>query len=187
MVARALNMTLPSDPMLLPSMSITRPSSLYCTSSVCVRCRGSPGPRWIVTGPDHVPARNESLCMNSRCTSALLRTGSCAASESPNETRNAKTISLLEIARRRVKAAIEIYMHCLLFCRLILRLCVFPAARDPARYSKEHDADGKKHRDLLPERGHRQVAPEHFGKAVDGRSEERRVGKECRSRWSPYP
>ena len=22
--------------------------------------------------------------------------------------------------------------------------------------------------------------------AVDGRSEERRVGKECRSRWSPY-
>ena len=23
--------------------------------------------------------------------------------------------------------------------------------------------------------------------AVDGRSEERRVGKECRSRWSPYP
>ena len=27
-----------------------------------------------------------------------------------------------------------------------------------------------------------------FGKflALDGRSEERRVGKECRSRWSPY-
>src|SRR5256885_9445522 len=24
------------------------------------------------------------------------------------------------------------------------------------------------------------------GKDVDGRSEERRVGKECRSRWSPY-
>ena len=23
-------------------------------------------------------------------------------------------------------------------------------------------------------------------KATDGRSEERRVGKECRSRWSPY-
>ena len=23
-------------------------------------------------------------------------------------------------------------------------------------------------------------------KLVDGRSEERRVGKECRSRWSPY-
>ena len=26
----------------------------------------------------------------------------------------------------------------------------------------------------------------HFGASVPGRSEERRVGKECRSRWSPY-
>ena len=25
-----------------------------------------------------------------------------------------------------------------------------------------------------------------FVEAVEGRSEERRVGKECRSRWSPY-
>ena len=25
-----------------------------------------------------------------------------------------------------------------------------------------------------------------FGKIVSSRSEERRVGKECRSRWSPY-
>ena len=25
-----------------------------------------------------------------------------------------------------------------------------------------------------------------FGNAIDQRSEERRVGKECRSRWSPY-
>src|SRR3712207_6212854 len=29
------------------------------------------------------------------------------------------------------------------------------------------------------------VAQQH-GKAEDARSEERRVGKECRSRWSPY-
>ena len=27
---------------------------------------------------------------------------------------------------------------------------------------------------------------EELEKAYDGRSEERRVGKECRSRWSPY-
>src|SRR2546430_6823234 len=27
---------------------------------------------------------------------------------------------------------------------------------------------------------------EHDGRVVDVRSEERRVGKECRSRWSPY-
>ena len=29
------------------------------------------------------------------------------------------------------------------------------------------------------------IAIEHIGK-IEGRSEERRVGKECRSRWSPY-
>ena len=27
---------------------------------------------------------------------------------------------------------------------------------------------------------------ERFRCEIDGRSEERRVGKECRSRWSPY-
>src|SRR5688572_32303100 len=26
----------------------------------------------------------------------------------------------------------------------------------------------------------------YFGDTIDARSEERRVGKECRSRWSPY-
>src|SRR2546427_10228215 len=29
-------------------------------------------------------------------------------------------------------------------------------------------------------------APTYFRRANDERSEERRVGKECRSRWSPY-
>src|SRR5689334_25006645 len=29
-------------------------------------------------------------------------------------------------------------------------------------------------------------ADQHHIRDVDGRSEERRVGKECRSRWSPY-
>ena len=29
-------------------------------------------------------------------------------------------------------------------------------------------------------------AHSHIGMWEDGRSEERRVGKECRSRWSPY-
>ena len=28
--------------------------------------------------------------------------------------------------------------------------------------------------------------PKAYAHAADGRSEERRVGKECRSRWSPY-
>ena len=32
------------------------------------------------------------------------------------------------------------------------------------------------------------IKPEQYEKLIDeqGRSEERRVGKECRSRWSPY-
>ena len=36
--------------------------------------------------------------------------------------------------------------------------------------------------DLLPER----MAQQHIGDLKEDRSEERRVGKECRSRWSPY-
>src|SRR5438270_9591396 len=31
------------------------------------------------------------------------------------------------------------------------------------------------------------VSPLQRGRQPDPRSEERRVGKECRSRWSPYP
>src|SRR2546426_12558710 len=33
---------------------------------------------------------------------------------------------------------------------------------------------------------HRWPGPERHGVALEVRSEERRVGKECRSRWSPY-
>ena len=44
----------------------------------------------------------------------------------------------------------------------------------------------------IPERFHREMAPEFLeelktrGRIYLTRSEERRVGKECRSRWSPY-
>ena len=34
--------------------------------------------------------------------------------------------------------------------------------------------------------GHYGVSPETARRAICVRSEERRVGKECRSRWSPY-
>ena len=33
---------------------------------------------------------------------------------------------------------------------------------------------------------HRRSMPKHEGMLFRSRSEERRVGKECRSRWSPY-
>ena len=40
---------------------------------------------------------------------------------------------------------------------------------------------------LFPENvGTKDFATEKHTKAPEGRSEERRVGKECRSRWSPY-
>src|SRR5258708_33779769 len=43
-------------------------------------------------------------------------------------------------------------------------------------------------RATLPEYSKWPTFPQVFidGKLVGGRSEERRVGKECRSRWSPY-
>ena len=34
--------------------------------------------------------------------------------------------------------------------------------------------------------GQKEKKTVHHKKFADGRSEERRVGKECRSRWSPY-
>ena len=39
---------------------------------------------------------------------------------------------------------------------------------------------------LLTYRKVKNVAPDVMGKSLEERSEERRVGKECRSRWSPY-
>src|SRR5947199_9205606 len=39
---------------------------------------------------------------------------------------------------------------------------------------------------LLDLPGHADTTPEPGGLNLDVRSEERRVGKECRSRWSPY-
>ena len=38
----------------------------------------------------------------------------------------------------------------------------------------------------LAERGYRILYVESMGLRKPSRSEERRVGKECRSRWSPY-
>ena len=40
--------------------------------------------------------------------------------------------------------------------------------------------------DLVAHRGYSAYAPENSIPAFEMRSEERRVGKECRSRWSPY-
>ena len=39
---------------------------------------------------------------------------------------------------------------------------------------------------LKPVSGKVELAPSLHGGAIGYRSEERRVGKECRSRWSPY-
>src|SRR3712207_7880230 len=39
---------------------------------------------------------------------------------------------------------------------------------------------------LLPHLKNRFLTMKRYPNGVEGRSEERRVGKECRSRWSPY-
>ena len=57
----------------------------------------------------------------------------------------------------------------------------------PALFAFEHyielDPDPFGYTTPVPERAFRMLE----AKAKGGRSEERRVGKECRSRWSPYP
>src|SRR5690242_21633332 len=40
--------------------------------------------------------------------------------------------------------------------------------------------------DSFARHGYTAIAPAFFDHVESGRSEERRVGKECRSRWSPY-
>src|SRR2546423_9120473 len=60
-------------------------------------------------------------------------------------------------------------------------LPIFPHAR--------HREGGAAHRRPLPRGGAPLHAPLQLPALLgrgDGRSEERRVGKECRSRWSPY-
>src|SRR5260370_38224747 len=39
---------------------------------------------------------------------------------------------------------------------------------------------------IVPSRMHPTRSGKRMSQGLDGRSEERRVGKECRSRWSPY-
>src|SRR5258707_1786187 len=46
--------------------------------------------------------------------------------------------------------------------------------------------DDSDHEEWSPRRRARQGSADEPGRERDGRSEERRVGKECRSRWSPY-
>ena len=53
--------------------------------------------------------------------------------------------------------------------------------RDPENTIIIELKDGPVVVELLPD-----VAPKHVERIKELRSEERRVGKECRSRWSPY-
>src|SRR2546427_3211274 len=54
----------------------------------------------------------------------------------------------------------------------------------PGTESHPRPAEGVRARDDRRPRGDERLARLHRGE--DDRSEERRVGKECRSRWSPY-
>jgi hypothetical protein len=50
----------------------------------------------------------------------------------------------------------------------LLPLRKFPPTSDAAGNKKERRTDPEEHRDLRPERGDREVAPEYLGEAIDG-------------------
>src|SRR5256885_4788614 len=75
-----------------------------------------------------------------------------------------------------------------------VQTCALPISAEVAhhevveeRQAVQREADDREQRQ---ERGRRHLrlrgAPAHRLPRVTSRSEERRVGKECRSRWSPY-
>ena len=83
---------------------------------------------------------------------------------------------------------------------LVFLLC--PGVASASQYGKEEKAMGltdvraliHQNRSVIVENLNKQVAAENLKQQKSerlpeikvGRSEERRVGKECRSRWSPY-
>src|SRR2546427_9292344 len=71
--------------------------------------------------------------------------------------------------------ALPIYAHHRLDDRVLQRNRVAAAPTATAQQQPGHDRDVVPPGDRLP-----------AARAGGGRSEERRVGKECRSRWSPY-
>src|SRR5688572_32196875 len=78
-----------------------------------------------------------------------------------------------------------------------VQTCALPILNIPHQYPEEYKGtilmgnihDSSVHQDKLTPVGATFKASfvRDFVRANDGRSEERRVGKECRSRWSPSP
>src|SRR2546425_9397081 len=60
-----------------------------------------------------------------------------------------------------------------------VQTCALPISEDQRAVEIDHPGDGE-------HRGHEAERQEDQAVRQDLRSEERRVGKECRSRWSPY-
>ena len=62
------------------------------------------------------------------------------------------------------------------------------AGKNAVRYIKEAKVEEVSRIDIIPTDGVRYTVPKYIRPEMmeDNRSEERRVGKECRSRWSPY-
>src|SRR2546427_4719988 len=77
-----------------------------------------------------------------------------------------------------------------------VQTCALPISLEPAELLGSQEGGLRVERGLAIRRVRAAIAPlvdhEHLERravrerAVDPRSEERRVGKECRSRWSPY-
>src|SRR2546430_4865247 len=72
-------------------------------------------------------------------------------------------------------------------------LPIYPAANEPRNVveSEERPAleelqNRPEGNEEMPQKRRKLDSATHSDEVMNGRSEERRVGKECRSRWSPY-
>ena len=81
------------------------------------------------------------------------------------------------IKSRRRTIGIEVHADGKVIVRTPLRM----SSAEINRFIDEHEAWIKQKLDFV-----RQKSDNRHGTGAPGRSEERRVGKECRSRWSPY-
>ena len=107
--------------------------------------------------------------------------------------RSADALSIFLYTYRRNEADHVVYRGAVEFVHHVRIPGCFPghqaAAEDPDVLRVRRVLPGRHDvgvRVLLPDHPHQLVQVNRIGLGVVARSEERRVGKECRSRWSPY-
>ena len=87
-------------------------------------------------------------------------------------------LNIIKNTNSKISSFLTIQEGCDKFCKF----CVVPYTRGP-EYSRSYQEIISEAKQLV-DNGSREIIL--LGQNVNARSEERRVGKECRSRWSPY-